>query len=540
MRVLKLLITSSKKLFLIAIITSVLTGLFSTLVIKTIHESIQGGPFDPISFIREFLIFWILYGLLSILSSYSVSLLTQKIIQKLRVSLSTGILNAKFETMERNQQRMLPILTEDVKTIAYSIDRLPNVTTGLATIIGILVYMVWYSPILSGATVLLFFIVYLFSKVSLPYVRKYADFARKHLNDLFEQFHGLVFGIKELALNKNTQDKFLKDFIIPTSDKQNKSYLKESVVSAIMNRATDMILLMGMAALIVAVFATQFVTLDFFGEYLTLVLFTLAPLSTAAGFFSGLKRMEVALVQVEEAGLELGKSNLEHSGISPLFKVDKETMINIERLEHSYYHSDKDQHFAMGPIDLKINAGETLFIVGGNGSGKTTLAKLVLGLYEPLSGSVNFYGQKITDENIFTYRSHFAAVFTDSYLFSKFLDVDEDYLKEHGNRLLKMFHLENKVKIENHGFSTRNLSEGQKKRLALINAILENKEIYVFDEWAANQDPVFKEIFYREIIPYLKVLGKTQIIISHDDQYFNLGDRVIKLQDGKLSELKPI
>lgn len=536
MKILRLLIASSKKLFLIAIVTSVLTGLFSTLVIKTIHESIQGGPFDPAIFIKKFLIFWILYGMLSILSSYSVSLLTQKIIQKLRVRLSSGILNSKFETMERNQQRMLPILTEDVKTIAYSIDRLPNVTTGLATIIGILIYMVWYSPILSGATMLLFFLVYLFSKVALPYVRKYADFARNHLNDLFEQFHGLVFGIKELALNKNTQDKFLNDFIIPTSEKQNKSYLKESVVSAIMNRATDMILLFGMAALIVAVFSTGFVTLDFFGEYLTLVLFTLAPLSTAAGFFSGLKRMEVALIQVEEAGLALGKNHLKSDGTEPIPTNDSKEMISLEKLEHSYYHSDKDQHFAMGPIDLKINKSETLFIVGGNGSGKTTLAKLLLGLYEPLSGNVSFYGQKVTDENIFTYRSHFAAVFTDSYLFPKFLDVDEAYLREHGNRLLKMFHLENKVKIENHGFSTKSLSEGQKKRLALINAILENKEIYLFDEWAANQDPVFKEIFYREIIPYLKVMGKTQIIISHDDQYFDLGDRVIKLRGGKITE----
>lgn len=536
MRILRLLIGSSKKLFIIATITSVFTGLFSTLVIKTIHKAIQGGPFDQSSFIRTFFVYWILYGTLSIISSYAVSLLTQKIIHKLRVKLSSGILKTQFETIERNQQKMLPILTEDVKTIAHSIDRLPSVTTGLATVIGILVYMVWYSPLLSAATVVIFFVVYLFSKATLPYVRKYADEARNHLTDLFEQFHGLVFGIKELALNKKSQNKFLNDFIIPTSDQQNRSYLKESVVSSIMNRATDMILLLGMAALIIGVFQTGFVTLDFFGEYLTLVLFTMAPLSTAAGFFSGLKRMEVALLQIEEVGLELGKNSQESEGVNPLKKSGGSNPISLKALEHSYYHSDKDQHFTMGPIDLTIKDGETLFIVGGNGSGKTTLAKLLLGLYHPLAGKVEYYGQEVTSKNIFSYRANFSAVFTDSYIFKTFLDVEETFLNEQGNKLLKMFHLENKVKIEEHGFSTKSLSEGQKKRLSLIISILENKDIYLFDEWAANQDPLFKEIFYTEIIPYLKVSGKTQIIISHDDQYFHLADRVIKLQDGKVSQ----
>lgn len=535
MRVIRLLVGTSRKLFVIALLTSALTGAFSTMVIKTIHGALGGENFDLVTFCVSFSIFWILYGIMSIVSSYSVSRMTQKIIHMLRVKLSNGILKTSFETMESNQQRMLPILTEDVKTIAYSIDRLPNVTTGLATVIGILVYMVWYSPILSIATLVLFFCVFLFTKLSLPYVRKYADQARNHLNDLFEQFHGLVFGIKELALNKKSQKKFLDDFIIPTSHHQNESYLKESVVSAIMNRATDMILLLGMAGLVVGVFMTGFVTLDFFGEYLTLVLFTLAPLSTAAGFFSGLKRMEVALIQVENVGLELGQNSIDDQGLDPLDNPSEEAIVTVNNLEHSYYHSDKDQHFSMGPINLSVKKGETLFVVGGNGSGKTTLAKLILGLYQPMAGNLRYFGQVISDKNIFTYRAKFGAVFTDSYVFQTFLDVEPAYLKEHGERLLSMFHLENKVKIEGHAFSTKRLSEGQKKRLSLIISILENKEIYLFDEWAANQDPLFKRIFYEEIIPYLKVSGKTQIIISHDDQYFHLGDRVIKLQDGKIS-----
>lgn len=536
MRVIKLLIGSSKKLFLLAALTSVLTGLFSTLVIKTVHESIQGDDFSLIPFLQKFFAFWILYGLLSVISSYSISKLTQKIIHQLRIKLSNSFLRASFETMEHNQKKMLPILTEDVKTIAYSIDRLPNVTTGLASIIGILAYMIWYSPFLSGATVLIFVFVFLFTKVLLPHIRKYEDQSRTHLNDIFDYFHGLVFGIKELVLNKESQKRFLKDFIIPSSHKQNQAYLKESVAAAIMNRATDMILLLGIAGLIVAVFTYQFVTLEFFGHYLTLVLFTLAPLSTAAGFFSGLKRLDVALEQIDKVGLELKPDHEFNEGMQPLNEPEKNTkVIELEQMRHSYYHTDIDQHFAMGPIDLAIEKGEMLFVVGGNGSGKTTLAKLLLGLYTPLSGKVFYRGQEITENNLSSYRSRFSAVFVDSYLFEDFLNVDKEYLAEHGEKLIKMFKLENKVKIKNHKFTTKNLSEGQKKRLALIISILENKDIYLFDEWAANQDPLFKEIFYTEILPFLQKMGKTQIVITHDDKYFDLADRVLKLRDGQIT-----
>ncbi|MEP0984706.1 cyclic peptide export ABC transporter [Ekhidna sp.] len=538
MGILKLLLSSSKRLFFFATLTSILTGVFSTFVIKVIHEAIQDNGYDANNFITNFFLFLILYGVFSLVSSYSITFLTQKIIQELRIKLSTSILKAKFESIEHHQQKLLPILTEDVKTIANSIDRLPSVTTGLAKVIGILIYMIWYSPTLTIATLIILIFVIILSKFALPYVRKYADQSRNYLNSLYEQFHGLVFGIKELALNKSSKKKYLNEFIVPTSDRQNKAYLKENIVNSTISRSTDLITFLAIGCLIIIVFKYKFVSLDVFGEYLTLVLFTLAPIATITGFFGNFKRIEVAIDQVNAIGLELSNNKLEEDGLDTLTKAENKSIIKINHLEHSYYHSDKDQHFAMGPIDLSVKEGETLFLVGGNGSGKTTLAKLILGLYKPLAGHVEYYGQKITAKNIFSYRSHFAAVFTDSYLFQKFLDVEEAYVEEHGNRLLKIFQLEKKVKIVDHGFSTKRLSEGQKKRLSLINAILENKDIYLFDEWAANQDPVFKEIFYQEIIPYLKVLGKTQIVISHDDQYFHLADRVVKLRDGKVTEMK--
>ncbi|MBH9340157.1 cyclic peptide transporter, partial [Pseudomonas aeruginosa] len=83
-------------------------------------------------------------------------------------------------------------------------------------------------------------------------------------------------------------------------------------------------------------------------------------------------------------------------------------------------------------------------------------------------------------------------------------------------------------------FSTPDLSTGQRKRLALINAWLEERPVLVFDEWAADQDPAFRRVFYTELLPDLKRQGKTIIVISHDDRYFEMADQLIRLSAGKV------
>lgn len=534
MQIVKILIKSSLPLFTLASITSVLTGFCSTYVIKTIHLAVRSNSLNIHSFLIEFVSSWILYGLLAVVASYAVSLLTQRIIHDLRIRLSNQILNASFSSVEQNQSKLLPILTEDIRTIAYSLDRLPGVTTGLATVIGILVYMIWYSPILTTATIALFSIVFIFTKISLPYVRKYANSSRNYLDDIYIQFEGLIFGIKELTLNDEFKKSYLKDQIIPTSKLQNKFYLKENMVSAITNRATDMILLGGLGALILIIYQTGFVTLQFFGEYITLMLFTLAPLATAAGFLSSIKRIEVSLDHIKKAGVSLIHTPIESVKIeNPLWQAHQ-PLISLQGIEHIYYHSEEDENFTMGPVDLEIYQNELVFCVGGNGSGKTTLAKVLLGLYVSQNGCIRYKDVAISPETLMSYRSQFSAIFTDSYLFDKLLHIKEDEILSRGNQLIEMLELSKKVMIENRRFSTKRLSDGQKKRLSLIISILEDKEIYLFDEWAANQDPHFKTVFYTKILPYLKALGKTIIVITHDDKYFDLADKMIYLRDGQV------
>jgi putative ATP-binding cassette transporter len=190
-------------------------------------------------------------------------------------------------------------------------------------------------------------------------------------------------------------------------------------------------------------------------------------------------------------------------------------------------------------MNLVIGPGEILFIIGGNGSGKTTLAMLLLGLYLPEEGSIYLNGVAVGQDNVRHYRNRFSAVFADFHLFRHVL-VDGERAQEQERqaaRYLDKLGVGHKVSVVDGQFSTIDLSSGQRKRLALVSAYLEDWPVYLFDEWAADQDPVFKRVFYTELLPELKARGKTVIVISHDDAYFAQADRVLRLQDGQLHSL---
>ena len=201
------------------------------------------------------------------------------------------------------------------------------------------------------------------------------------------------------------------------------------------------------------------------------------------------------------------------------------------------YPSDVDgQAFELGPLDLTFERGEIVFLVGGNGSGKSTFVKVLTGLYEVRAGAIHLDGAAITPDNREWYCQHFSAVFSDFYLFDTLLGLDRAGLDARAHRLLVELELDAKLRIVDGALSTTALSQGQRKRLALLTAFLEDRPIYVFDEWAADQDPHYREIFYKRLLPELKANGKTVFVISHDDRYYHLGDRVVKLEYGKVME----
>lgn len=201
---------------------------------------------------------------------------------------------------------------------------------------------------------------------------------------------------------------------------------------------------------------------------------------------------------------------------------------------HTYRREGEESTFALGPIDLTIQPGELIFIVGGNGSGKSTLAKLITGLYIADSGQMRWDDVPIDDRNRESYRQLFSTVFADFYLFDRLVGIRLEDPDEQAKIYLEKLQLDHKVEVRDGKLSTTALSQGQRKRLALLTAYLEDRPIYLFDEWAADQDPFFREVFYQQLLPELQQRGKAVLVISHDDRYFHLADRLVKLDYGKI------
>jgi putative ATP-binding cassette transporter len=246
----------------------------------------------------------------------------------------------------------------------------------------------------------------------------------------------------------------------------------------------------------------------------------------------GLSNAKVSLQRIEELGLKL-ESDTREQEASRATQASRWRRLELVNVTHSYKAEKDDATFILGPLNLSLDAGELVFVIGGNGSGKSTFAKIVTGLYIPEEGEIRRDGQTIDDSTRADYRQLFSAVFSDFYLFKRLPGSNGNGLDEQAKQYLSEFNLDKIVKVEGGMLSTTAVSQGQRKRLALLGAYLEDRPFYVFDEWAADQDPLFKSIFYTQMLPELKSKGKTILVISHDDRYYDIADRIIKLDYGK-------
>ena len=208
--------------------------------------------------------------------------------------------------------------------------------------------------------------------------------------------------------------------------------------------------------------------------------------------------------------------------------------LSIDKMQFSY-PSTNGAAFGVGPFNEKIQRGELLFIIGGNGSGKSTFLKLLTGLYYPQEGGLSVDDTLIDAGNYAAYRSLFSIIFTDFHLFDKFYGVP-DVDVQTVNEWLEKMQIQHKVEYKNGGFTSTNLSTGQRKRLAFIAAMLEDRPILVIDEFAADQDPQFRQYFYETLLGEVKGMGKTIIAVTHDDHYFHVADRVWKMDEGRIEK----
>jgi len=214
--------------------------------------------------------------------------------------------------------------------------------------------------------------------------------------------------------------------------------------------------------------------------------------------------------------------------------------LRMERVSYAHRHSLDEEGFAIRNVTIELRPGEITFVTGSNGSGKTTMLRVLTGLYEARSGLIAVNGTTvISDENMEDYRHLFSTVFSDFHTFRKPYGLDEAGLATFLENA-KDLGIDDKLPADfENGYDPEALSTGQRKRLALALALAEARPILVLDEWAADQDPGYRERFYRIILPRIKATGKAVIAVTHDERYFDIADRRYHMEDGHLKPVGP-
>jgi putative ATP-binding cassette transporter len=338
--------------------------------------------------------------------------------------------------------------------------------------------------------------------------------------------------MKELKLHGERQEDFLSS-LEGAADHQRREQIRANTIFAFATAWGQLLFFLVVGGLLLARPYLPGVGRESLMSYIVVMIYMMAPLQAVLNSLPQLSRADVSVKRIEELGLSLEPRDGErYTGESVLVQPDWHTL-QLEGITHSYRGESEHERFTLGPMDLTFHPGELVILAGGNGSGKTTLAKLLLGLYEPESGRLLLDGEPIGDHNRDSYRQRFTAVFSDFYLFEELLGLKSDGVDDRARFYLEKLQIAGKVSVQDGMLSTTALSQGQRKRLALLTAYLEDRPICVFDEWAADQDPVFKRLFYETLLPELKGRGKTVIAISHDDHYYGVADRLVKLDYGQ-------
>ena len=534
MNLIYFLLSSSWRMVALAIATGFLSGGSSAGLIALISSGASRSASERFT--------WIVWGfaglalvalITSIISQVMLIRLSQNAVLQLRMRLSRQILSTQLSHLEQlGNPRLLATLTEDVQAVANAVYQLPFLCINLAIVLGCVTYITWLSWLVLVMVCGLSVVAIGSCQWLLNRGEKFLALAREDEDQLFKHFRTIGEGVKELKLHYRRRQVFLEKQLQLTATNFRRHNVNGLTLFAVTSSWGQLVLFFALGFVLFALPNLLAINAQTLSGYILTFIYLMMPMDNIISKLPLLSKASIALQKIESLGLSLG-SRTEVSTVPPAINTVWHRL-QLVGVTHTYRTDVQDSSFIFGPVDLTFYPQQLVFIVGGNGSGKSTFAKLMTGLYIPEAGEISLDGELITEQNREWYRQHFSVVFSDFYLFDELLGLDNLDLDTQAQEYLKLLQLDHKVKIENGKLSTTNLSQGQRKRLALLTAYLEDRPIYLFDEWAADQDPVFKEIFYTQLLPELRNRGKTVLVISHDDRYFHVADRVIKLDYGKV------
>lgn len=458
-----------------------------------------------------------------------------RMVYEQRVALTDKILKASYQKVDDIEYgKIQAALNNDTEAISEFSNIVNSGATSLVTLLCCFTYMGMIS--FFGLLVSVFVIVLAAGLHFLIGRQAYRlwEQTRDIQNTFFAFINDLVAGFKELSLNDGKKRDFRADMqetIVAYKEKRIRGDMKYANVNVIGELLFSIVI--GVVAFLFPLLFGELSSASLRG-YVFVLLYMTGPIHSILATIPNITKVRISWQRIRELSAHLDSviERQDRTSAAPAGPLE----LRLADVRYDYKNAEGETVFSVGPIDCAFRSGEITFITGGNGSGKSTLSKLITGLYAPDDGALYLNGRAISPAEL---GQQYAAIFSDFHLFKKLYGIDGAARREDVDFYLRMLRLEDKVRFADGSLDTIKLSTGQRKRLALLIAYLEDRPFYLFDEWAADQDPEFRQFFYRSLLPELRDRGKCVIAVTHDDRYFDAADQVLKMELGRIERSAP-
>lgn len=500
-------------------------------ILYIINNTISGNA----NFQKDYI--WIVYGAV-IVYSYLLNIVFQKklneysynVLYENEKNIFKKILNAPLSKLERYGPQRFYTAIEDIRVFGTFSSVVTHTINSLLMLILCFTYMFTISFI-SGLIILgiVVLVASLFFLVTNSMSEK-IKVLRKSNEQYYSFVHDVIRGFKNLKVDRSKRYNLMKDHLTPNRDKAKQLDFNINFVFISINLISQYGLYLAIGAIVFLFPAFDLLLKEEVASYVVILIFISGPINNLINMQNIYAQYIASNTRIKRFLADFDNEQTHEKELSNTLCNDF-NFIELRNVCFNYQNENSENVFGIGPIDLKIQKGEVIFVIGGNGSGKSTFINILTGLYRASNGEIRM---DHSTGNIVNIQDHIAAIFTDNHIFSH--NYDNYSLKNNSiyKELLKTMEMDEITGDDEEHSARRNFSKGQSKRMSMIFALLENKPVLILDEWAADQDPYFRKFFYEKLLPRLKAEGKTIIAVTHDDSYFKHADRIIKFDYGKI------
>lgn len=535
MKLVRFLLTEAKWQILGIMLLSAFGAASGVAALALVNRVMAQAMADLATFLWLFAALLALSFLTTTAARTALHVVGHRFVYRLRRKLVKRVLDTDIEQLEAvGGARLITMLDTDIRNVTIAFVHLPEILYAGLLGLAAFAYLAALSLPLFLTTALWLALLVMAGWFLIGRINHHIQCLREDDDHLHGDYLAMIEGRKELALNRHRAHRLYEEEFDSHADSYRYHVTRADGFNGLIHNIANTMVLGLIGLVFYLAMDRGWADLNVAATYALTILFLRAPLVGAMAGVSALIAARVSLNKIETLALSAYRAAF--TDITAPVAQCRE--ISLRDVFYRYGTEQADERFAVGPLTLTARCGEIVFVIGGNGSGKSTLARLLTGLYRPHAGRIEIDGIPLTDENLQGYRHLFSAVFTDFHLFRRLLTgTGEEVPTNLVESWLRRLDMRNKTQHRDGRLDRLDVSHGQRKRLALMLAILEQRDFLVLDEWAADQDPQFRHFFYRTLLPELRAAGKAIVAITHDDHYFDLADRILKMDGGQLVEM---